>query len=134
MKMGFRMRIPAAIVNVPHTTPWTPQPERQSTSQIVGNQVIEGMPCEGKIATIKVPVGAAGNSYPMEIRTERGFSSELQINLLVKHTDPRNGETVIRLINISREGPRETLFEVPADYRIQDGEMTPVGAPDAEHP
>jgi len=130
MRMGFRMKIQAAIANVPHTTPWTPQPEQQSTTQVIGNQVIEGMQCEGRLDTIKVPVGAAGNAYPMEIRTERWFSAELQINLLVKHTDPRNGETMIRLVNISREEPPETLFEVPADYRIQDGEMTPVVPPD----
>jgi hypothetical protein len=133
LKMGFRMKSPPPLISdweVLRSTPWSPQPEQQSTSQVLGNQVIEGIQCEGRIDTVKVPAGSAGNAYPMEIRTERWYSADLQINLLVKHTDPRNGETVIRMVNITREEPPESLFEVPADYRIQEGEMAPLGPPE----
>jgi len=40
----------------------------------------------------------------------------LQVVVLSKHTDPRMGDHLYRLTNISRAEPAKALFEVPADY------------------
>jgi hypothetical protein len=37
-----------------------------------------------------------------------------------RRSDPRMGETVYRLTNVSRSEPAHALFEVPADYTVTD--------------
>jgi hypothetical protein len=38
--------------------------------------------------------------------------------VLSKRTDPRMGETVSRVTNISRSEPPSSLFEPPTDYKV----------------
>jgi hypothetical protein len=45
--------------------------------------------------------------------------------VMTKHSDPRFGETVYRLTNISRTEPDASLFHVPADYKITDAPPLP---------
>lgn len=42
------------------------------------------------------------------------------MNILTKRSDPRTGETVTKLTNISRAEPAHALFEPPADYKVSD--------------
>jgi hypothetical protein len=42
----------------------------------------------------------------------------LRVVVLSKHSDPRNGDTTDRLINIDRSEPDPALFRPPADYTI----------------
>jgi len=90
---------------------------------------MEGLQVEGKLETVTVPPGTIGNPYQMELSTERWYSEELQINLIVKRIDPRSGETTIRLMNFSLEEPSESLFEIPRDYEIRESTTTqiPIG-------
>ncbi len=39
---------------------------------------------------------------------------------MTKRNDPRMGETVYRLSNISRTEPSRSLFEAPSDYTVED--------------
>ena len=86
----------------------------------LGRQTIEGVQAEGRRTTITIPAGQAGNDLPIHITVENWYSPELQTTLLSKHSDPRNGETVTRLTNISRGEPVRGLFDAPADYKIND--------------
>jgi hypothetical protein len=52
--------------------------------------------------------------------TERWFSKELQMAVLITRRDPRSGETVYRLTNIVRAEPPPDLSSVPSDYRVVD--------------
>ena len=97
-------------------------------SESLGRQTIEGVVADGTRTTLTIPAGQMGNEQPIQIVTERWYSSELQTVVLSKRTDPRNGETVTRLANVSRTEPSRTLFEVPADYKISDNNrMRPNG-------
>jgi hypothetical protein len=52
--------------------------------------------------------------------------------VLSKRTDPRMGETLSKLANISRSEPPNSLFEPPADYKVAEaGNRTgrPAAAP-----
>jgi hypothetical protein len=62
-----------------------------------------------------------GNDQPIVMVSETWFSPELQTMVLAKRSDPRFGETVTRVTNISRTEPAHTLFEPPADYKVTDG-------------
>jgi hypothetical protein len=89
-------------------------------TESLGRQTIEGVQAEGRRTTITIPAGQAGNELPIHIVTESWYSTELQTTVLLKHSDPRNGETVTRLLNISRSEPSHVMFEAPADYKVSE--------------
>jgi len=84
----------------------------------LGRQTIEGVPADGTRTTMTIAAGQWGNEQPIQIVTERWYSPDLQTVVLSKHTDPRMGETVSKLANISRSEPPSSLFEPPADYKV----------------
>ena len=92
----------------------------------LGTQMIEGVSAEGTRETITIPAGQIGNDREMKIVSERWYSPELQVTVMSKHSDPRNGETVYKLTNINRSEPPRTLFEVPADYTVDEPKIRTV--------
>ena len=90
-------------------------------TESLGRQTIEGVPAEGRRVTMTIPAGQAGNEQPIHIVTESWYSPDLQTTVLSRHSDPRNGETVTRLTNISRGEPSRVLFEAPADFKLSEG-------------
>jgi len=91
-------------------------------TESLGRQTIEGVVADGTRTTMTIPAGQMGNEQAIQIVTERWYSAELQTIVLSKHSDPRSGETITRLANISRAEPSHTLFEVPSDYKVGEGE------------
>jgi len=91
----------------------------------LGTQPIEGVNAEGTRSTLTIPAGDIGNTLPIEVVDETWYSPELQITVMTKHRDPRSGETTYRLTNISRSEPDRSLFEVPADYTVEEGKPSP---------
>jgi hypothetical protein len=86
----------------------------------LGKQVIEGVEAEGTRTTYTIPAGEIGNELPINIVTESWYSPELQVTVMRKHTDPRQGEMTYRLTNIRRTEPDRSLFEVPSDYTVKE--------------
>jgi hypothetical protein len=86
----------------------------------LGWKLIEGVQAEGTRNTITIPAGQLGNDRPIEISDEQWRSPDLQLIVLSKHSDPRMGETVYSLTNISRSEPSPALFQVPPEYTVQD--------------
>jgi hypothetical protein len=99
---------------------WTsPRPGAPSVKEeSLGRQTMEGLPADGTRSTTVIPAGQVGNEQPIPIVTERWYSSDLQVYLSIRHSDPRSGETVTRLTNLTRGEPAHSLFEVPADFRV----------------
>jgi len=87
-------------------------------TETLGQKTIEGVVAEGTRTTMTIPAGRIGNEQPIQVVTERWYSPELQTVVLSKHSDPRSGETVTRLANISRAEPPRSLFEVPSEYKV----------------
>jgi len=92
----------------------------QETSEPLGSRSIEGVTAEGKRTTRIIPAGAEDNDRLITIVTESWFSSEIHASVLVKVDDPRRGESSMRLTNIDRTEPDISLFQPPADYKIED--------------
>lgn len=92
-------------------------------SEKLGTRTIEGVRAEGTRTTSTIPAGAIGNLLPIEVTSERWFSPELQLAVLITRRDPRAGETVYRLTNIVRGEQPEALFTLPADYDVRDGAL-----------
>ena len=93
--------------------------QKRGKSEPLGKQLVEGVEAEGTRHTVTIPAGEIGNDRAIEIVDERWYSPELQTVIMTKHSDPRLGETVYRLTNISRGEQPRSLFEVPGDYTIK---------------
>lgn len=88
-------------------------------SESLGKQMIEGVNAEGTRLTSTLEAGAIGNDRPIQSVSENWYSPELQTLVKSVHTDPRTGEDTYQLTNINRAEPPSTLFQVPADYQIE---------------
>ncbi|MDT5268678.1 MAG: hypothetical protein QOH49_864 [Acidobacteriota bacterium] len=100
-----------------------PKKERLETQQI------EGVLAEGTRITVTIPAGEFDNEQPLEIVHEQWYSPELQMVVLLKHNDPRFGETTFRLTNITRGDPSPDLFAEPQGYRTVDQHEPVFGRP-----
>jgi len=89
----------------------------------LGLRTIEGVSAKGKRTKLTIAAGEVGNDRPIEVVTETWYSDELQAVVLMKHSDPRTGETVTRLENVKLGEPARHLFEVPADYKVEEPKM-----------
>ena len=95
--------------------------EKNAKEESLGKQTIEGLVVEGTRSTITIPAGQMGNELPIQIISERWYSPDLQVNVLTRHSDPRFGETVYQLTRIARGEQDRALFEVPKDYKVEEG-------------
>ena len=98
-------------------------------TESLGRQLIEGVPADGNRTTMTIPAGQIGNEQTIQIISETWYSPELQTTVLSKRSDPRNGETVFKLTNISRAEPPRTLFDVPVDYKVSESSRPSRGGP-----
>ena len=87
-------------------------------TESLGRQSIEGVQADGTRTTLSIPAGRMGNELPIQIVTESWYSPDLQTVVMYKHSDPRTGEIVRKLANVSRSEPSPTLFEAPPDYKL----------------
>jgi hypothetical protein len=97
----------------------SPLPKPQT--EALGKRVIEGVEAEGTRTIMTIPAGQFGNELPIQVVSESWFSAALQAVVMSKHNDPRMGETVYRLAGIDRSEQPRSLFEVPADCKIEEG-------------
>jgi hypothetical protein len=91
-----------------------PEPRREKLEP----QTVEGVLAEGTRTSVMIPAGEFDNEQPLEITHEEWYSPELKMVVLMRHNDPRFGETTFRLTNVSRGEPDRTLFAPPDGVRI----------------
>ncbi len=102
--------------------PMKPPPtSSEAKTESLGKQTIEGVEAEGTRSTIIIPIGQIGNDQPIDIISERWYSPTLQTVVMTKYNDPRFGTRSYRLTNIKLEEPPRTLFVVPSDYTVEEG-------------
>jgi hypothetical protein len=95
--------------------------EGEVNTESLGRQTIEGVEADGQRVTVTIQAGKIGNERPIVTVNERWYSPELQTVVLSKNSDPRIGETTYKLTNIDRNEPDPSLFQVPADYTVEEG-------------
>ncbi len=105
------------------------QPLPEPKKERLETQQVEGVMAEGTRVTVTIPAGEFDNEQPLEIVHEQWYSPELQMVVLMKHSDPRFGETTFRLTNITRGDPTPDLFAEPQGYRTVDPHGPPPGRP-----
>ncbi len=107
-----------STITVPiRTATGSPDPATEQLSP----KTIEGVFANGTRTTHTIPAGQIGNQLPIQVVDEVWYSPDLQMNVMTRHSDPRTGEVVYQLKNISRGEPDASLFQVPPDYKITEG-------------
>jgi len=92
-----------------------------ATTEDLGTQVIQGLNATGTRVTRTIAAGSAGNDRTIQVVTETWYSPDLQVVVMSKTSDPRFGESVYQLSNITRAEPDPTLFTVPSGYTVMQG-------------
>ncbi len=87
----------------------------------LGTKSIDGYQATGERVTRTIAAGEIGNEKPIEVVTERWFSSDLQLPVLIVHTDPMMGTATTKVTNVTRGEPDASLFQVPSDYKLVSG-------------
>ena len=92
----------------------------ESTTEQLGQKAIDGLVVVGSRISQIIPVGAMRNDRPFTITTEFWVSPELKMPVYTKTSDPRLGEMLIILKDISRAEPDAAFFQIPKDYQVID--------------
>jgi hypothetical protein len=80
----------------------------------LGVQTANGVLADGTRTTTTIPAGQIGNDRPIDIVSERWYSTDLQMLIKSVNKDPRFGETSYELTNIQQGAPDASLFKIPA--------------------
>jgi hypothetical protein len=94
--------------------------DAEATTESLGTQSFDGVSADGTRTTSTIAAGAIGNDRPIQVFSERWYSSDLHIVVMSKQSDPRMGETVYQVSNINRAEPAASLFELPSDYTVSE--------------
>jgi hypothetical protein len=82
---------------------------------------IAGVSAQGTRVTHTIAAGQIGNDKAITVVSEHWYSSDLQMVVMSKRSDPRFGDTTYTLTNIQRQEPAAALFAVPPDYTVTQG-------------
>jgi hypothetical protein len=107
----------------------TTDEQAQISTEDLGSQTMEGVLVNGVRTTNTIPAGQIGNDRPIVIVTDVWTSPELKTIVYSKRSDPRIGDSTFRLSNIERSEPDSSLFTVPADFKVVDGQQPIVYRP-----
>jgi hypothetical protein len=91
-----------------------------SGTEDLGGMMLEGFAVTGTRRANSSAASATKSTLPTDV-TESWFSSELKVELLVTRQAPQSASRTTRLTNIAPGEPDPTVFQVPADYTVQEG-------------
>jgi uncharacterized protein YecT (DUF1311 family) len=91
------------------------------TRESLGTKTIDGLECTGTRETLTFNPGAFGNDKPVAVVKEIWYSPQLQFNLSVTRTDPRNGTQKLEVTDLKLGDPGAEWFVMPDGYRLVTG-------------
>jgi hypothetical protein len=98
----------------------SPGAKPEIKTENLGQKSIEGLLAEGMRTTVVYPINAFGNDREITAVTETWHSAELGLAVLTTTSDPRQGVSTMRITNVSRAEPDPALFQVPANYTVEE--------------
>ena len=100
----------------------SPSPDKgegDAKTESLGTKTIEGLQVTGTRTVNTIPAGTIGNDKDIVVTRETWYSPELKLVIQSTQNDPRFGDTTYSLANIQRNEPDETLFQIPAGYKVE---------------
>ncbi len=92
-----------------------------TTTDLTSPSSVNGVAVTGKEVTETIGAGAIGNTNPITVTRVSYVSTELQVPVQIKTSDPRFGSSDFELTNISMGEPAASLFTVPSNYTVTTG-------------
>lgn len=83
----------------------------------LGTQSIEGVSAHGVREIQTIPAASSNTGNEIVLTDEYWYSDELQMNVVVKHSDPRSGDVTMTLTQVTRADPDPSLFQIPNGYK-----------------
>jgi hypothetical protein len=102
----------------PPTMPTQPNAPTITTTSL-GTSSINGISATGTTVTETIPAGAIGNAQPIQRTRTTWISTQLNIPVQIKTSDPRFGTTDMELTNIQTTEPDAALFLVPSTFAVK---------------
>jgi hypothetical protein len=93
---------------------------KHTTAESLGTKIIEGIQVAGTRTTSTLPAGTIGNEEDLTTTREEWYSPELKLVVQSTQNDPRFGQTTYTLNDIQQGPPDAALFQVPADYKVEE--------------
>jgi hypothetical protein len=90
----------------------------------LGHKIIEGVEADGERRSYTVPVGQDHNDRPIVVVHETWYCPALKIVILETNNDPQSGQTISQLVNIVRGEPDVSSYRPPADYTVEDVQVS----------
>jgi len=87
-------------------------PSDLTKQEDLGIREIEGVPAHGMRQTQTVTDGGK----EVVITDEYWYSQELRVNVMIKHSDPREETSTLTLTQVTRTEPDPKFFEIPEGY------------------
>ncbi len=88
------------------------------TRESLGTKITDGLEVSGTRETRTFNPGAFGNDKPVVVTKEIWYSPQLQFNLAVTRTDPRNGTQKFEVTDLKLGEPGAEWFALPDGYRL----------------
>ena len=98
-------------------------PEQGTADTDLGESQMSGVSAHGLRRTRTVDALEGGTRKPIEVVDEYWYSQDLHLVMLERHSDPRTGEQIVTVLDVSRAEPKPATFAPPAGYRVVD--LTP---------
>lgn len=83
----------------------------------LGTSEIAGIPVHGVRDLQITPAANSKTGSEIVISDEYWYAADLQIYLMVKHSDPRTGTVTLTVGEITRAEPDPATFEIPTGYK-----------------
>ena len=106
-------------VVTPSHPPLSGRPLPIVTTEDLPPETLQGIQVSVVRKTTVVPAGRSGNDAPITKTLQTWTSPELRLLLKEQWDDPRSGERVVELDDLSRSEPDAALFRPPSDYVVK---------------
>lgn len=85
----------------------------------LGTEEIAGVKAWGRRTTHTFPAGMFGNAQTIVSIEECWYSNQIGVDALRRRSDPRSGEQVSEVLNLTRAEPDPAMFRPPPGYLVQ---------------
>jgi hypothetical protein len=108
---------PALLYASPTGTNLPPNPYLKEED--LGVHEIDGVSAHG-VRETQIISADASSGREIQVTDEYWYSSDLRINLIIRHNDPRTGSVTMTVTQISRTDPDPSRFQIPEGYTPAD--------------